>query len=65
MRLTAPFLIKLLGVRSVHEVYARHEPPYTGRLTVPVLWDKTEARIVSNESADIIQDVRRRTALPA
>lgn len=59
-----PYSDKLLGVRSVHEVYARHEPPYTGRLTVPVLWDKTEARIISNESADIIQMFGRERLCP-
>lgn len=45
----------LLGVRAVHEVYACQRPGYTGRLTVPVLWDKETAQIVSNESADIIR----------
>lgn len=45
----------VLGVRAVHEVYSRHTPHYTGRLTVPVLWDKFTGRIVSNESADIVR----------
>lgn len=45
----------VLGIRAVHEVYSRHTPPYTGRLTVPVLWDKVTGRIVSNESADIVR----------
>ena len=44
-----------LGVRAVHEVYARQRPGYTGRLTVPVLWDRETRRIVSNESADIVR----------
>ncbi|MDJ0640473.1 MAG: glutathione S-transferase C-terminal domain-containing protein [Paracoccaceae bacterium] len=44
-----------LGVRAVHEVYARQVPGYTGRLTVPVLWDRETAQIVSNESADIVR----------
>ena len=44
-----------LGVRAVHEVYSRQKPGYTGRLTVPVLWDRETAQIVSNESADIIR----------
>ncbi|MEL6565892.1 MAG: glutathione S-transferase C-terminal domain-containing protein [Pseudomonadota bacterium] len=43
----------LLGARSLHEVYARQSPPYTGRVTVPVLWDTHTEQIVSNESADI------------
>ncbi|MDJ0824996.1 MAG: glutathione S-transferase C-terminal domain-containing protein [Rhodobacter sp.] len=44
-----------LGVAALHQVYARHSPPYTGRLTVPVLWDRQTAQIVSNESADIVR----------
>ncbi len=43
----------LLGAHALHEVYARQNPPYTGRITVPVLWDKDTCQIVSNESADI------------
>ena len=43
----------LLGARAMHEVYARQDPPYTGRITVPVLWDRQTEQIVSNESADI------------
>ncbi|MXQ09439.1 glutathione-dependent reductase [Alphaproteobacteria bacterium GH1-50] len=45
----------LLGVSALHEVYARQTPAYTGRLTVPVLWDKKTGRIVSNESAEIVR----------
>ena len=44
-----------LGVRAVHQVYARQTPAYTGRLTVPVLWDTQTSQIVCNESADIIR----------
>ncbi len=44
-----------LGVTAVHEVYARQSPGYTGRLTVPVLWDRKTQQIVSNESADIVR----------
>ncbi|MDJ1015455.1 MAG: glutathione S-transferase C-terminal domain-containing protein [Paracoccaceae bacterium] len=44
-----------LGVRALHEVYAKQLPAYTGRLTVPILWDKDTRRIVSNESADIVR----------
>ncbi|WP_299150586.1 glutathione S-transferase C-terminal domain-containing protein [uncultured Tateyamaria sp.] len=42
-----------LGAHAVHEIYARQTPGYTGRITVPVLWDKHTEQIVSNESADI------------
>jgi len=39
----------------LHEVYAKADPEYDGRITVPVLWDKQQNTIVSNESADIIR----------
>lgn len=44
-----------LCVASLHEVYARQSPAYTGRITVPALWDRATAQIVSNESADIVR----------
>ncbi len=40
---------------ALHEIYVLAEPDYTGRVTVPVLWDKQRRTIVSNESADIIR----------
>jgi len=43
------------GARYLHEIYTRAKPDYTGRVTVPVLWDRTTGTIVSNESADIIR----------
>lgn len=45
----------LLGASAVHEVYSADPIQYTGRLTVPVLWDKVQGRMVSNESADIVR----------
>lgn len=39
----------------MHQIYTRDTPDYSGRVTVPVLWDKQQNRIVSNESADIIR----------
>jgi len=36
------------------EGYAASDPAWEGRVTVPVLWDKQEGRIVNNESADVI-----------
>jgi glutathionyl-hydroquinone reductase len=45
----------LHGARSLHEIYTRAEPDYTGRVTVPVLWDKETSTIVNNESAEIIR----------
>lgn len=41
--------------RFMHQVYTRAAPDYSGRVTVPVLWDKQQETIVSNESADIIR----------
>ncbi|MEL6452724.1 MAG: glutathione S-transferase C-terminal domain-containing protein [Pseudomonadota bacterium] len=52
---SGPYADPLLGVQAVHQVYARQTPPYTGRITVPVLWDKATHQIVSNESADILR----------
>ena len=39
----------------MHQLYTKAEPGVTTRVTVPVLWDKKTASIVSNESADIIR----------
>lgn len=39
----------------LHEIYTKADPDYSGRVTVPVLWDKKQHTIVSNESADIIR----------
>lgn len=39
----------------MYEVYLQSEPDYSGRVTVPVLWDKKTHRIVSNESSEIIR----------
>ena len=46
---------RLTGVRRIHELYRLADPHFTGRATVPVLWDKQSGRIVSNESSDIIR----------
>ena len=56
---TGEFSDPELGVRAVHEVYARQLPAYTGRLTVPVLWYRETEWIVSNESADIVRMLGR------
>ena len=39
----------------MHEVYTAADPAYSGRVTVPVLWDKQTNTIVSNESSEIIR----------
>ena len=43
------------GARRLYEVYRAADPSYTGRVTVPVLWDRQRATIVSNESAEILR----------
>lgn len=42
------------GCRTLAELYQLAQPGYTGRSTVPVLWDKQTKTIVNNESAEII-----------
>lgn len=39
----------------LYQLYLRNNEQYTGRVTVPMLWDKQQQRIVSNESAEIIR----------
>ncbi|MBD1870839.1 glutathione S-transferase family protein [Cyanobacteria bacterium FACHB-471] len=41
--------------RYLWELYTKVEPDYTGRVTVPVLWDKQKGTIVNNESREIIR----------
>jgi len=43
------------GARRMYEVYLRSNPSYTGRASVPVLWDKAQSVVVSNESSEIIR----------
>jgi putative glutathione S-transferase len=43
------------GRRYLHEIYTLARPDYSGRVTVPVLWDRERQTIVSNESAEIIR----------
>lgn len=45
----------LFGVSALHQVYARARAAYTGRLTVPLLWDRQADVPVSNESADLVR----------
>lgn len=46
---------ELFGSRYLRDIYLRARPDASGRVTVPVLWDKQQGAIVSNESADIIR----------
>lgn len=39
----------------LHQVYTAADPRYTGRVSVPLLWDRQRATIVNNESAEIIR----------
>ncbi len=43
------------GFQYLHQLYMAANPKYTGRVTVPVLWDKKNRTIVSNESSEIIR----------
>lgn len=43
------------GLQYLYERYTQDDPRYTGRVTVPVLWDRQTQRIVNNESADIVR----------
>jgi glutathionyl-hydroquinone reductase len=45
----------LNGDTYLHEIYTKADPTFTGRATVPVLWDKQRRTIVNNESADIVR----------
>ncbi|WP_100751931.1 glutathione S-transferase family protein [Vibrio salilacus] len=45
----------LFGHTCMHQIYTQAKPNYTGRVTVPVLWDKKHNTIVSNESSEIIR----------
>ena len=48
-------LVPVDGVFHVHQVYSAARPGFTGRATVPVLWDRETRTIVSNESSEIIR----------
>jgi len=43
------------GIHWLHELYAKAKHDYTGRVSVPVLWDAQRGRIVNNESSEIIR----------
>ncbi|EOV1172735.1 glutathione S-transferase family protein [Vibrio fluvialis] len=45
----------LFGHTKMHQIYTQAKSDYTGRVTVPVLWDKKTQTIVSNESSEIIR----------
>ena len=45
----------LYGHSLAHQIYTHADPEYSGRVTVPILWDKKRETIVSNESSEIIR----------
>lgn len=45
----------MFGSRYMHELYTLADPNFTGRATVPVLWDMEQNVMVNNESADILR----------
>jgi glutathionyl-hydroquinone reductase len=47
------------GLRYMREVYVKAKPDYTGRVSVPVLWDKKTGAMVNNESSEIIRMLNR------
>jgi glutathionyl-hydroquinone reductase len=47
------------GIQYLYQLYSRAKPGYTGRVTVPVLWDEKAQHIVNNESSEIIRMLNR------
>ncbi len=45
----------ILGATYLREIYVKADPNYTGRVTVPVLWDKQTETIVNNESRELLR----------
>jgi glutathionyl-hydroquinone reductase len=45
----------IFGARYLYEIYQHATPSYSGRVTVPILWDTRERVIVSNESSEILR----------
>jgi len=45
----------IFNAKNAHEIYTAAQADYTGRVTVPILWDKKTQTIVSNESSEIIR----------
>src|SRR4051812_32755291 len=48
-------LDEINGFRYLHQAYTAADPHYTGKVTIPVLWDKDRRTIVNNESSEIIR----------
>jgi glutathionyl-hydroquinone reductase len=52
----------LFGAHFAHDIYRKAVPEFTGRCTVPILWDKKTETLVNNESADIVRMLNREFA---
>ena len=52
----------LTGANYAYEVYLKAVPNFTGRATVPIVWDKKTGKIVNNESSEIIRMLNREFA---
>ena len=48
-------LDQINGFNYLHQAYSKADPHYTGKVTIPVLWDKVTNKIVNNESSEIIR----------
>jgi putative glutathione S-transferase len=48
-------LDQINGFHYLHQAYIKADPHYTGKVTIPVLWDKETNKIVNNESSEIIR----------
>lgn len=48
-------LDQINGFDYLHQAYSKADPRYTGKVTIPVLWDKVTNKIVNNESSEIIR----------
>ena len=46
-------LDQINGFNYLHQAYSKADPHYTGKVTIPVLWDKVTNKIVKNESSEI------------
>ena len=45
----------IMGAAAMHQIYTAADPGYTGRATVPLIWDKQRNTIANNESAEIMR----------
>lgn len=54
-RASGPFADPELGARALHEIYTASDPDFSGRASVPVLWDRRRRTIVSHSSLAIAQ----------